>query len=1184
MRQAPSLQGSTFFNFSTLYCRDGESTATTTDDLPAMRAVNVDLSAADRSQGVLRQYLMSFDETTSPELAGDGVGIRVMSNPLHLNIRDWYASKGFSGSPQAITVDGYEALKDGATVYVSAANTDDLASASVYPNVYIISRNPDAKQITQNIFDQFVANFFLNANLQDDVQNACVYAIAEAGHSVNETYRDGGNRVTCTADWECLKKNANLRCASFKPKLQRDLKRVADLSRMSDTLEQSKEQNGTYPSLVNGSFIQGMSTSRWPSWQNLFGESGATDPVNRFLSCGFCSNSQSACMTDSDCGTGETCKPPTGKDGLEATTCWNTISKRYMCPVLNPSSAKASVSHIYQYRALNGGERFELGTELEAADASRYVPPLLTEAKKCTNLDSPCSTDTDCRVTSPSGSVVSTGQCLSVGGTWKYSGICQGTEYGQDDVCGNGVIGPGEICEVGDTRGASCTTSGGAAGTKLQVCRDCKAFVDASNATCVAQSMCGNGRIDKAQCLGGEGKKYGQACTTPGSATECQSPGDPAGTSITCTSLAVPETCDDGSALNGTYGHCNRTCTGFDSYCGDNKLSPGEVCDKGDQNGAYCGVGCNLSSTCSQTCKGVAPHCGDGAVDAPAEACDGAPEFSQEGCTAQKYCTQKNAQNNFVTCSTNADCAAVGGTCATYQTQKIRTCNAAGTVNQCQFNSWSACQPIGSCGDGKLDPGEECDDANSNNNDSCTNACKKNVCGDGVVNAGAEECDLGSQNGGSCPSGADYGSTCLACTTSCKQVAQSGGYCGNGRIDGPEQCDGALLGQTNATCKSLGFDFASTTVGGVDKISCNSSCQYSGCLKCSDAVGTGTISGQVMDAVYSYAPVPNARVTLYSRGIRLREVLADKDGKFTFDKMVTDASCSSYKIVVDFYKDNLCTGTKNRPANGCDGASWFDGFPEVDEGADGGYWPYESKSFSASVFRTDGVQNTEGKIFLIPRVKEGETLVVHTWKGSYQYHDAHLVVPSQMKFTKVANSTSKLDSAPYKFFDYKICAANESCGRDIHWSADYQGNPDMTKAPYANLYCFTKSGVNYNLSCNSFSTAPQTLKYRYAAAGSGAYGFFLVDYSSKASSYLTFGQQTQGTVRIVTHENVYQVEATVPSSAPCTASGKSGKYWYVFSQDAATGAVSISNSYHCQSASSPYDGSVLPVPMTSTGS
>jgi len=48
------------------------------------------------------------------------------------------------------------------------------------------------------------------------------------------------------------------------------------------------------------------------------------------------------------------------------------------------------------------------------------------------------------------------------------------------------------------------------------------------------------------------------------------------------------------------------------------------------------------------------------------------------------------------------------------------------------------CLPI--CGNGNVDPGEECDDANEVNDDECTNTCKKSKCGNGDVDPG-EECD-----------------------------------------------------------------------------------------------------------------------------------------------------------------------------------------------------------------------------------------------------------------------------------------------------------------------------------------------------------------------------------------------------------------------------------------------------------
>ena len=77
------------------------------------------------------------------------------------------------------------------------------------------------------------------------------------------------------------------------------------------------------------------------------------------------------------------------------------------------------------------------------------------------------------------------------------------------------------------------------------------------------------------------------------------------------------------------------------------------------------------------------------------------------------------------------------------------------------------------CGDGKLGPGEECDDGNRSDRDGCTNVCMFARCGDGALRIGAEQCDDGnSLNDDACPS------TC--------QPAR----CGDGYVQvGLEECD-----------------------------------------------------------------------------------------------------------------------------------------------------------------------------------------------------------------------------------------------------------------------------------------------------------------------------------------------------------------------------------------------------------
>ena len=50
------------------------------------------------------------------------------------------------------------------------------------------------------------------------------------------------------------------------------------------------------------------------------------------------------------------------------------------------------------------------------------------------------------------------------------------------------------------------------------------------------------------------------------------------------------------------------------------------------------------------------------------------------------------------------------------------------------------------CGDGYLDPGEQCDDGNDVNGDGCNASCTLELCGNGIVDSG-ERCDAGAANG-----------------------------------------------------------------------------------------------------------------------------------------------------------------------------------------------------------------------------------------------------------------------------------------------------------------------------------------------------------------------------------------------------------------------------------------------------
>ena len=85
----------------------------------------------------------------------------------------------------------------------------------------------------------------------------------------------------------------------------------------------------------------------------------------------------------------------------------------------------------------------------------------------------------------------------------------------------------------------------------------------------------------------------------------------------------------------------------------------------------------------------------------------------------------------------------------------------------------AGCRLEAACGDGFLDPGEGCDDGNNRSGDGCSAACViEGFCGDGFLDPG-EGCDDGNnRNGDGCSAG------CMV-----------EGFCGDGVLDPAEECD-----------------------------------------------------------------------------------------------------------------------------------------------------------------------------------------------------------------------------------------------------------------------------------------------------------------------------------------------------------------------------------------------------------
>ncbi|MDO8508067.1 MAG: MopE-related protein [Nanoarchaeota archaeon] len=250
----------------------------------------------------------------------------------------------------------------------------------------------------------------------------------------------------------------------------------------------------------------------------------------------------------------------------------------------------------------------------------------------------------------------------------------------------------------------------------------------------------------------------------------------------------------------------NEGTTIVSSLLNVNELSP--TCGNGIPQGTeQCDDGNSIiTDSCTNVCADA--KCGDNIVYEGVEACDG----NLVTCiTSQGY---QGIQSCKTDCSAFNSCIAVES-CGDGRINGNEFCDD-GALNGQPTYCNSQCKGITSplCGNIITEIGETCDDGNTINSDACTNSCINAVCGDSITRTGVEECDVGT-NGNS------------QCTSSCKLT-----FCGDGIVQSPngigvnEICEGS-----STACSVNGYNGIS---------SCNGLCTaYSSCVpteRCGDRI------------------------------------------------------------------------------------------------------------------------------------------------------------------------------------------------------------------------------------------------------------------------------------------------------------------------------------------------------------
>lgn len=173
----------------------------------------------------------------------------------------------------------------------------------------------------------------------------------------------------------------------------------------------------------------------------------------------------------------------------------------------------------------------------------------------------------------------------------------------------------------------------------------------------------------------------------------------------------------------------------------------------------------------------------------------------------------RGARATVAMCADASVCAAAGGSCALRDGMTACKADRADRCPGCTTLCWldagrSWCDREGTCGNGTVERGEECDDGNVDTDDGCNAHCllERGRCGDGQVQRLlGEECERSAQNPAS-P---------LRCDRHCRFVALA---CGNGTLDPGEECDDGNTADRDGcdrACRTKRYRDDEGSIGGV---------------------------------------------------------------------------------------------------------------------------------------------------------------------------------------------------------------------------------------------------------------------------------------------------------------------------------------------------------------------------------